>query len=122
MRNFFKWAFILPLAIPPYIAAYTYNGILNYTGVIQKFLREVLKLQVNQKYFDIMSIKGAVFIFTMFLFPYVYMITKSFLEKQSASLIENARLLGRNSFEIFFSCNSTYIQRSNNWWGESSGA
>lgn len=102
MRNFFKWAFILPLAIPPYIAAYTYNGILNYTGVVQKFSREVLKLQVNQKYFDIMSIKGAVFIFTMFLFPYVYMITKSFLVKQSASLIENARLLGRNSVEIFF--------------------
>jgi iron(III) transport system permease protein len=102
MRKFFKWAFILPLAIPPYIAAYTYNGLLNYTGVIQRFTREVLNIQVNQKYFDIMSIKGAIFIFTMFLFPYVYMITKSFLEKQSASLIENARLLGRNSFEIFF--------------------
>lgn len=102
MRNFFKWAFILPLAVPPYIAAYTYNGLLNYTGVVQKFIREVLELQVNQKYFDMMSIKGAVFIFTMFLFPYVYMITRSFLEKQSASLIENARLLGRNSFEIFF--------------------
>ncbi len=27
LRNFFKWALILPLAIPPYIAAYTYNGI-----------------------------------------------------------------------------------------------
>lgn len=102
MRNFFMWAFILPMAIPPYIAAHTYNGILNYTGVVQKFLREVLKFQVNQKYFDIMSIKGAVFIFTMFLFPYVYMITKSFLEKQSASLIENARLLGRSSIEVFF--------------------
>lgn len=102
MRNFFKWIFILPLAIPPYIAAYTYNGILNYTGIVQRLLREELKLQINQKYFDIMSIKGAVFIFTMFLFPYVYMITRSFLEKQSASLIENARLLGRNHFEIFF--------------------
>jgi iron(III) transport system permease protein len=37
----------------------------------------------------------------MFLFPYVYTITRSFLEKQSASLIENARVLGRNSLEIF---------------------
>ncbi|KHE67233.1 iron ABC transporter, partial [Halobacillus sp. BBL2006] len=35
MKRFFKWALILPLAIPPYIAGYTYNGILNYTGVIQ---------------------------------------------------------------------------------------
>jgi iron(III) transport system permease protein len=100
-RTFFKWGLVLPLAIPPYIAAYTYNGILNYTGVIQTFLRNVFNIQVNQKYFDIMSVKGAIFIFTMFLFPYVYIITKSFLEKQTASLIENARLLGRNSFEIF---------------------
>lgn len=101
-RNFFKWALILPLAIPPYIAAYTYNGILNYTGIVQKIFRNQLGIQLNPKYLDIMSIKGSIFIFTIFLFPYVYMITKAFLEKQSAALIENARLLGRNSIEIFF--------------------
>lgn len=103
MRNFFKWVMILPLAIPPYIAAYTYNGLLNYTGVIQSFLRNYLDIRVNQKYFDVMNIKGAIFIFTIFLFPYVYIITKSFLEKQSSSLIENARVLGRKPLDIFFS-------------------
>jgi len=102
LRKFFKWGLVLPLAIPPYIAAYTYNGLLNYTGLLQTFLRNVLEIEVNQKYFDIMSEKGAVFIFTMFLFPYVYTITKSFLEKQSAALIENARILGRSPVEIFF--------------------
>lgn len=101
-RNFFKWSLILPLAIPPYIGAYTYHGILNYTGVIQTTLRNHLDLQVNQKYFDIMTMPGTIFIFTIFLFPYVYIITKSFLENQSSSLIENARLLGANSIEIFF--------------------
>ncbi|MBO8168911.1 MAG: iron ABC transporter permease [Thermoanaerobacteraceae bacterium] len=101
-RKFFKWGLILPLAIPPYIAAYTYDGLLNYTGVIQTFLRNSLKISVNQKYFNIMSMEGAVFIFTAFLYPYVYIITKSFLEKQSASLIENSRMLGRSPLEIFF--------------------
>lgn len=100
-RRIFKWALILPLTIPPYIAAYTYNGILNYTGVVQRFFRNVLEVQGNPKWFDIMNIQGAIFIFTVFLFPYVYMITRAFLANQSASLIENARLLGRNSFEIF---------------------
>jgi len=99
LRSFFKWALILPLAIPPYIAAYTYNGLLNYTGVIQTFLRNSFSIYVDQKYFNIMSQKGAIFIFTMFLFPYVYTISRSFLEKQSAALIENARVLGRNSRE-----------------------
>ena len=102
LRSFFKWGLVLPLAIPPYIAAYTYNGLFNYTGVLQSFLRNSLDMKVNQVYFDIMSIQGAIFIFTMFLYPYVYIITRSFLEKQSAALVENSRLLGRNSLEIFF--------------------
>lgn len=100
-KRIFKWALILPLTIPTYIAAYTYNGIFNYTGVVQIFLRNVMKMNLDPKYFDIMSIKGVVFIFTIFLFPYVYMITRSFLEKQSATLIENARLLGRGGSDIF---------------------
>ncbi|MEB1805767.1 MAG: iron ABC transporter permease [Bacillaceae bacterium] len=101
-RNFFKWGLILPLAIPPFIGAYTYHGIINYTGVIQATLRNSFDIHVDQKYFNIMNTEGAVFIFTMFLFPYVYVITKSFFENQSSSIIENARLLGGNSFEVFF--------------------
>ncbi len=101
-KRFFSWGLILPLAIPPYIAAYTYNGILNYTGVVQTTLRNRFNIQVNQDHFDIMNLPGAIFIFTLFLFPYVYMITRAFLSSQSSSLIENARLLGRNALEIFF--------------------
>ncbi len=100
-RRIFNWALILPLTIPPYIGAYTYNGILNYTGVVQRLLRNVLEVQVNPKWLDIMNIQGAIFIFAVFLFPYVYTVTRAFLANQSASLIENARLLGKNSLEIF---------------------
>lgn len=102
LKRFLNWALILPLAIPPYIAAYTYNGILNYTGIIQSTLRNQFGIQVKQAYFDIMTLPGTIFIFTLFLYPYVYMITRAFLANQSASLIENARILGSNSFEIFF--------------------
>ncbi|MBD2861541.1 ABC transporter permease [Paenibacillus oceani] len=102
LRRFFAWAFVLPLAIPPYIAAYTYGDMLSYTGSVQIFFRNVIGWTPDQNYFDIMSVKGAVFIFTLFLFPYVYLITKTFLEKQSAAFIENARLLGKNPVHIFF--------------------
>nr|WP_272495875.1 iron ABC transporter permease [Bacillus pinisoli] len=101
-RNFFRWGLILPLAIPPFIGAYTYHGMLNYTGVIQSTLRNQFNINVNQDYFNIMTMPGAIFIFTMFLFPYVFVITKSFFQNQSASIIENARLLGGGPFEIFF--------------------
>ncbi len=101
-KNFFKWALILPLAIPPYIAAYTYNGILNYTGVIQTTLRNRFDITVDQVYFDIMTLPGATFIFIFFLFPYVYTVTRAYLANQSAALVENARLFGRSNLAIFF--------------------
>lgn len=101
-RRFFKWALILPLAIPPYIGAYTYHGILNYTGVIQTTLRNDFGISVNQSYFNIMTIQGTIFIFTLFLYPYIYTITRAFLHNQSSSMIENARILGRGSWDIFF--------------------
>ncbi|MDQ0257301.1 iron(III) transport system permease protein [Evansella vedderi] len=103
LRNFFRWALILPLAIPAYIGAYTYQGMLNYSGTIQTTLRNTFDIHVtSQKFFNIMNIPGAIFIFTIFLYPYVYVIMKGFLENQSASLFENARLLGGGPFKIFF--------------------
>ena len=38
-KRMFEIALILPLAIPPYIAAYTYDGLTGYTGIIQATLR-----------------------------------------------------------------------------------
>jgi len=102
LRNFMKWALILPLSIPPFIGAYTYHGIINYTGVIQKTLRNHFDITPNPAYFDIMNVPGAIFIYTLFLYPYVYMITRIFLSHQSASLIESARTLGKGPLEIFF--------------------
>lgn len=102
LRDFLRWGLILPLAIPPYIGAYAYHGLLNYTGIIQSTLRNSFDIYIHPQYLNIMNIPGAVFIFTLFLFPYVYTITKSFYENQSASVIENARLLRGNSKTIFF--------------------
>ncbi|WP_158737061.1 iron ABC transporter permease [Alteribacillus sp. YIM 98480] len=101
-RKTLKWALLMPLAIPPYIGAYTYHGMLSYTGVIQRTLRDTFQLDLHQKYFDIMHIPGAVFIFTIFLYPYVYAITRAFFASQATSLIENARILGSGSLRTFF--------------------
>jgi len=101
LKRFFHWALVLPLSIPPYIAAYTYSAMLSYTGIVQTTLRS-FGITPNHKWFDIMSFPGAVFIFTFFLYPYVYILTRSYLERQSGSYVENAVLLGRTSFAIFF--------------------
>ncbi|MGC9771161.1 ABC transporter permease [Fervidobacterium islandicum] len=101
LRKFFDWALILPFAIPPYIGAYTYVNLVSYNGPVQKLIR-MLGIEVNQRYFQIQNIYGAVFIYTVFLFPYVYMIVRSFIQKESGSLIEVSKTLGKSSSEIFF--------------------
>lgn len=99
-KRFFSWAFVLPLAFPPYIGAYTYNGMLGYGGSLSSFLFNVFSIKI--KAIDIMSLSGAIFIFSIFLFPYVYLITKAFWQKQSSTLIESGRLLGYSPIKIFF--------------------
>lgn len=102
LRGFLKWSLVLPLSIPPFIGAYTYHGIVNYTGVIQTTLRDRFDMTLNPTHFDIMNLPGAIFIYTMFLYPYVYTITRIFLSQQSASLIESARMLGKGPWRTFF--------------------
>src|SRR5699024_10745150 len=87
-RKQFKWLLIIPLAIPPYIAAYTYSTMTSYTGVIQSFFRNHFDYQFTPGAIEIMSLRGAIFVLTLFLYPYVYMIALNYFEKQSASYIE----------------------------------
>ncbi len=101
LKKFFEFFLVLPLAIPAYISAYTYSEMLSYTGVIQKNLRNVFGLNLPSNYFDIMTLPGAIFIFSMALFPYVYLMVRSFLIRQDAGLMESARLLGKNVFSAY---------------------
>ena len=39
-RRLFEWALLLPLAVPAYIIAYTYTGMLDFAGPVQGALRE----------------------------------------------------------------------------------
>lgn len=99
-RKQFEWVLILPLAIPTYIAAYTYAGIFDYTGPIQTFLRENGWIGLN--YIDIMNFWGIAIIMSLVLFPYVYVVARSSFINQSATLLEASRILGSSSWQTFF--------------------
>lgn len=99
-RSFFKWLFYLPLTIPPYIAAYVFAGMLGYTGAVQTTLRNY-GIIVSPGSLDIMNIRGAVVIYAITLYPYVYAPVRSFLENHASELIEVARLHGYSPSRIF---------------------
>ncbi len=99
-RRLLSVGLVLPLAIPPFIGATTYVGFLGYTGMVQSGLRG-LGVQVPPGALDIMSLKGAVVLFSVFLYPYTYMIVRSFLAGQSSQFIEAGRTLGRSPGGVF---------------------
>ncbi len=100
LKRLFEWVLYLPIALPPYIAAYVYAGMLSYTGIIQRFSRD-WGIAVPREWLDIMNIRGAVFIYSITLYPYIYGAVKSFLENHSVSFIETARVLGCKPLSLF---------------------
>ena len=100
-RNYFEWLLILPLAFPSYMMGYSYVGILEYTGPLQAFLRNSLGMQFKGPLIDIMNMPGAVFIMSISLFPYVYVICRSSFLRQSHAMQEAALLLGSSRIRMF---------------------
>lgn len=104
-RRIFEWALVLPLAIPTYLAAYTYVEFLDFTGPIQQALRAVIGGQTIKDYWfpQIKSPTGAAFVLSMVLYPYVYASCRAFFVMQSGSISAAARTLGAGGFRAFFS-------------------
>ncbi|MDF1616933.1 ABC transporter permease [Petrocella sp. FN5] len=89
----------LPMAIPPYIAGYVYGGIFTPFGTLDRILNQVGKEPIRV---DILSKGGAIFVFSLFLTPDVFLVTKVFFEKLPKNIEESSRLLGRNQSATFF--------------------
>ncbi|MCH7411071.1 iron ABC transporter permease [Belliella sp. DSM 111904] len=101
-RKYFEWLLILPLGFPGYIMAYTYVGILDYTGPIQTFFRNTLEITFKGSLIDIMNLPGAIFILSITLFPYVFLISRSSFLQQSKTMQEASFLLGAGRSKTFF--------------------
>jgi iron(III) transport system permease protein len=101
-RKYFEWLLILPLGFPGYIMAYTYVGLLDYSSPIQTFLRNRFDIQIKGALIDLMNLPGAIFILSITLFPYVYLITRASFQQQSKTLQEASFLLGANRVKTFY--------------------
>ena len=100
-KRFFEASLVLPLAIPPHIAAYAYDGLTGYTGIVQVFFRNTFDVHLGWLQAGLPPTGMAAWVFSVTLFPYVYMITRTFLMHQSASIFENALLLGGGRVRTF---------------------
>lgn len=83
-----------PLAVPSYIAAYAYAGLLDYTGPLQTALRRGGLAPDSLYLLPIASLPGLVFILSVVLYPYVFITTRAAFAARSERLVEAARSLG----------------------------
>ncbi len=100
LRKYLEVLLILPLAIPSYITAYAYAGIVDYGGTLQQ-LSATFSLEIPKV--DVMNIWGLIFVLSLSLYPYVYVATRAFFLYQSNPMLEASKMLGKSETKTFFS-------------------
>lgn len=104
MRRFLSWALVLPLAVPPYLAAYAFGEFFTFTGPVQSAYRTLLGFQTAQDYWfpDIRSTGGAALVLTCVLYPYVYLTSRVVFLMQGRNIADVARTLGARPAKVFW--------------------
>ena len=98
-----QWGLLLPLAMPTYVIAYAYTDFFQYAGPVQSLLRESLGWSRGDYWFpEIRSLYGAIAIFSLVFYPYVYVLARAAFLERSSTLMDAARCLGVTKASAFF--------------------
>ncbi|MEL6856304.1 MAG: iron ABC transporter permease [Cyanobacteria bacterium J06607_13] len=99
----YEWALLLPLAAPAYLLAYTYTDWLEYYGPVQAGLRSLFGWEQATDYWfpSVRSVGGAIAMFSLTLYPYVYMLARVAFLEQSVCTLEASRSLGCSPWRSF---------------------
>lgn len=102
-RRTLTWALVLPLAVPPYLAAYALAEFFHFTGPAQTALRVLLGATRPADYWfpEIRSTPGAAFVLTSVLYPYVYLTARIVFVMQGRNIADVARTLGASPGKVF---------------------
>ncbi|TAE82739.1 MAG: iron ABC transporter permease [Alphaproteobacteria bacterium] len=98
-----EWMVILPLAMPAYVAAMIYGHLLDSAGWLQTTLRAWTGWHVQDYLFpNIRSKAGMIFILSVTLYPYIYLLARSAFRMHSALVYDAARILGCAQSALFW--------------------
>ena len=109
-RRWFAWALVLPLALPGYVLASVMVGLFDYSGPLQTALRSTLGLVSLP---PIRSMGGAIVVFGLVLYPYVYLLARQAFLTQGKRSLEAAQTLGMPRWLAFF---RVALPMSRPWW------
>lgn len=98
-RWLFSWAMMLPLAMPAYVLAFAQLGIFDYTGAINRYVRnaygiETILPNINNKW-------GLAVVLSLTLYPYVYLLAKNAFMSMGQRSLEVGAMLGLSPWRSF---------------------
>ncbi|BCX04770.1 MAG: ABC transporter permease [Candidatus Roseilinea sp.] len=95
-----EWLLVLPIAIPGYILGYVAMSLFDYAGPFQTQLRAWFGPDLELPEFR--SLPGAIFVLSLTLYPYVYLLARAAFRDQSAMQRDAARAAGLGNRVIFW--------------------
>ncbi|MBM3523723.1 MAG: iron ABC transporter permease, partial [Alphaproteobacteria bacterium] len=96
-------ALLLPLAMPAYIIGYAYADFLAFAGPLQSGLRALFGWRRGDYWFpDLHGLGGVSMMFTLVLYPYVYLLARAAFLEQSVCVLEAGRTLGSTPWRSFW--------------------
>ncbi|MCR3799995.1 iron ABC transporter permease, partial [Pseudomonas aeruginosa] len=74
-RRWLDWALMLPFAIPAYVLAFVFVGLLDFAGPVQSLLREWFGSGLRLP--RVRSTGGVILVLVLVFYPYVYLLARS---------------------------------------------
>lgn len=99
-RRWLDWALMLPFAIPAYVLAFVFIGLLDFAGPVQSFFRDWLGTGIE--FPRVRSTGGVITVFTLVFYPYVYLLARTAFLAQGKGFMEAARVLGLTPWQAFW--------------------
>jgi iron(III) transport system permease protein len=96
--RFFRWALVLPLAMPTYLNAYVFASLWGPTGLLSTQLEGVLGIRPN-----VVNMPGLCLVLALVLFPYIYLPARAVFGQGMSAELEAGRLLGAGTKRSFLS-------------------
>lgn len=93
----FGWLLVAPLAMPSYVLGFVTLSVIGFTGPVQGWWRDTFG---QDAWFpEVRSMGGAIVVFTLVLYPYVFLLARAALADQAGGAYEVARSLGASPLE-----------------------
>lgn len=99
-RRWLDWALMLPFAVPAYVLAFVFVGLLDFAGPVQTLLREWFGAGLRLP--RVRSTGGVIIVLVLVFYPYVYLLARTAFLAQGRGLTEAARVLGLSPWAAFW--------------------